>query len=102
MLAGTHPVDDNPHRMSQYAKHMSKFDVPSLHVPVPLSSVGYFASGNNMFINVHGVDDDRKVIYPLRFSSTLVSDRHVCNDSVTFLQLDGSFRNIIRCTIGMC
>ena len=30
-----------------------------------------------MSINVHGVNDDKKVIYPLRVSSTLVPDRHV-------------------------
>ena len=30
-----------------------------------------------MSINVYGVDDDKKVIYPLRVSSTLVPDRHV-------------------------
>ena len=29
-----------------------------------------------MSINVYGVDDDKKVIYPLRVSSTLVPDRH--------------------------
>ena len=30
-----------------------------------------------MSINVYGVDDDKKVFYPLRVSSTLVPDRHV-------------------------
>ena len=72
-----HLVDDNAHRMSQYVEHISKYDISSLHFPVPLSSVGSFASANNMYINVYGVDDDKKVIYPLRVSSTLVPDRHV-------------------------
>ena len=30
-----------------------------------------------MSINVYGVDDDKKVIYPFRVLSTLVPDRHV-------------------------
>ena len=30
-----------------------------------------------MSINVYGMDDDKKVIYTFRASSTLVSDRHV-------------------------
>ena len=30
-----------------------------------------------MSINVYGVDDDKKVIYPLRVSSALVPDKHV-------------------------
>ena len=38
-----------------------------LRFPAPLSSVGSFATTNNMSINVHGVDDDKKVIYPLPF-----------------------------------
>ena len=61
--------------MSQYTEHVGKYDFSSLHFPVPLSSVGSFATTNNMSINVYGVDDDKKVIYLLRVSSTLVSDR---------------------------
>ena len=30
-----------------------------------------------MSVTVYGVDNDKKVIYPLRVSPTLVSDRHV-------------------------
>ena len=45
--------------------------------PVPLSSVSSFATTNNMSINVYGVDDDKKVNYPLGVSSTFVPDRHV-------------------------
>ena len=45
--------------------------------PVPLSSVGSFATTNNMSINVYGVDDDKKVIYTLCVSSTFVPDGHV-------------------------
>ena len=54
----------------QYVELISKYDFLFLHFPVPLSSVGSFPSANNMFINVYGVDDDKKVIYPLRVSST--------------------------------
>ena len=48
-----------------------------LSFPVPLSSVGSFASVNNMSINVYGVHDDKGVIFPLRDLSTPVTDRHV-------------------------
>ena len=72
-----HPVDDNAHRMSKYTEHVGKYDFSSLHFHVPLSSVGSFVTTNNMSINVYGVNDDKKVIYPLRVSSTLVPDRHV-------------------------
>ena len=30
-------------------------------------------------MNVYGMDDDQKGIYPLRVSSTFVADRHVCD-----------------------
>ena len=63
--------------MSQYTEHVGTYDFSSLHFPVPLSSVGSFATANNKSINVYGVDDDKKVIYPLRVSSALVPDRHV-------------------------
>ena len=76
-MAGIHPVDANSHRISQYTEHVGKYDFSSLHFPVPLSSGGSFATTNNMSINVHGVDDDKKVTYPLLVSSTLVPDRHV-------------------------
>ena len=66
MIAGMHPVDVNGERMSQYTEHVDKYDLSSLHFPVLLSSVGSFATANNMSINVYGVDDDTKVIYPLR------------------------------------
>ena len=78
VLAGMHPVDAHTERMSKYAEHMGKNDFSSLRFPAPFSSVGPFAAANNLFINVYGVDDDKEVIYPLRVSSTPVSDRHVC------------------------
>ena len=77
VLAGLHPVDANAHRMHHYTNTVSKYDFSSLHFPVPLYSVGCFTTTNNMPINVYGVDDDKKVIYPHCFSSTLVPDRHV-------------------------
>ena len=77
ILAGMHPVNVNPHRRGMYAEHMRKYDFSSLSFPVPLQAVGSFALGNNMSMNVYGLDDDNEVIYPLLVSSTLVSDRHV-------------------------
>ena len=77
VLAGKHPVNANAHRMSQYTEHISKYNFSSLHFPVLLSSVGSFATANNMSIDVYGVDDDKKVIYPLPVSTTLVPDIHV-------------------------
>ena len=74
VLAGMYPVDANAHRMSQYTKYMGKYDFCSLHFPVPLSSVGSFATTNNMSITAYGVDDDKKMVYPLRVSSMLVPD----------------------------
>ena len=70
-----HHVDANGERMNQYTEYAVKYDCSSLHFPVPLSSVGSFATTNNMSINVYGLDDDKKVIYPLRDSSTPVPDR---------------------------
>ena len=78
VLAGMHPVDANGDRMSQYNDHIGKYDDSFLHFPVPLSSVGSFATTNNMSINVYGVDDDKKVIFPIRVSSTLVPDMSIC------------------------
>ena len=71
------PVGANGYRMSQYTEHVGKYDSSSLLFPVPLSSVGSFATTNNMSINVYGVDDDKEVIYPLGVSSTLVPDKYV-------------------------
>ena len=77
ILAGMHPIDVNADRRVKYAEHMGKYDFSPLSFPTPLQSVGPFALGNNMSINVYDVDDDNKVIYPFRVSSTLVPDRHV-------------------------
>ena len=72
-----HPVDVHADRRGKYIEHMGNYDFSSLSFPTPLQSVGPFALRNNMSINVYVVDDDNKVIYPLRVSSTLVPDRHV-------------------------
>ena len=74
MLARMHPVGDSTHRMSKYTEHMGNYDFSSLHFLVPLSSVGPFALAN-MSINVYGVDDGKEVIYPIRVSSTSVTDK---------------------------
>ena len=58
VLEGMHSVDANAHRMSQYTEHVGKYNFCSLHFPVPLSSIGSFATA--------------KLMYPLRVSFTLV------------------------------
>ena len=77
VLAGMPPVDTHGERMSQYIEHADRCDFSSLHFPARLSSVGSFASVNEMTINVYGIDDDKKVIYPLHVSSKVVPDRQV-------------------------
>ena len=59
-----HPADVNADRRGKYVEHMGKYEFSSLHFPVPLQVVGSFALGNNMSINVYGVNDDNEVIYP--------------------------------------
>ena len=71
-----HLAGIDAHLMSKYTEHVGKYDFSSLSFPVHLSSVGSFASANNISINIYGVDD-KKVVYPLRVSTTLVPDRHV-------------------------
>ena len=72
ILAGMHPVDVHADRRGKYVD-----DFSSLSFPVPLQAVDPLALRNNMSINVYGVDDDNKVIYELRVSSTVVPDSHV-------------------------
>ena len=43
---------------------VTKHDFSSLLFPVPISSIGSFDTKNNLSINVYGVDNDKKVIYP--------------------------------------
>ena len=79
VLAGMHPVDKcnrNQNRMSGYVEHVDKYDFYSLCFPVALSSIGSFAAKNDLSINVYGVDNNNKVIYPLRVSHTIVPNRH--------------------------
>ena len=49
VLAGMHHVDAYGERMSQYTEHVGKYDISSLHFPVPLSSVGSFSTANNIY-----------------------------------------------------
>ena len=79
MLAGTHPVGkhEHPNRMDKYERHVSKYEFFSFRFPVPLSSIGSFDTTNNLSINGYGVENDEKVIYPIRVSQTVVPDRHV-------------------------
>ena len=80
VLAGMHPVDKcnrNPNRMSGYVECVDKYDFSSPCFPVALSYIGSFAARNDLSINVYGVDNDNKVIYPLRVSQTIVPNRRV-------------------------
>ena len=79
VLAGIHPVGrrKHPDRMNTYEEHVNKYDFSSFHFPVPLSSIGSFAKANNLSISVYGVENEKKVVYPLRVSQTVVRDRHV-------------------------
>ena len=72
-----HPATDNPNRMENYAMHAGKYDFSPLRFPVPLSSIASFATKNNLSINAYGVEDEKKVIYPLRVTEAVVADRHV-------------------------
>ena len=77
MFAGIHPVAVNSERIGKYVEHVNKYDFSSPRFPVSLSSIASFARANNLSINVYGIEDDKKLIYPLRVSQTVVSDRHV-------------------------
>ena len=75
VLAEMHPLAVNGKRMENYVEHTDTYDFSSLRFPVSLSSIASFAKANN--INVYGIDDDQKVIYPLRVLQAVVTDRHV-------------------------
>ena len=73
-----HPTtSDNPNRMENYVVHAGEYDFSSLCFPVPLSSIASFATKNNLSIKVYGVEDEKKVIYPLRVTESVVADSHV-------------------------
>ena len=72
-----HPVAVHGDRMDKYVEHVNKYDFSYLRFPVPLSSIGSFVTSNNLSINVYGIEDGKKVIYPLRVSQTIVPDRHM-------------------------
>ena len=74
ILAGMHPVDANAEGSTSNTLVSMTF---LLCLFLPFQSVGPFALRNNMSINVYGVDDDNKLIYPHRVSSSLVPGRHV-------------------------
>ena len=76
VLAGMHPVNTNARRMSKYVEHVDKYDFSSLRFSVPLSSIGSFAAADNSSINVYGIADNKKVIYPFRVS--LQVDTWIC------------------------
>ena len=57
--------------------HAGEYDYSSLSVLVPLSSIASFAIKNKLSINVYGVQDEKKVIYPLRVTEAVIADRHL-------------------------
>ena len=63
--------------MTAYQDHPGKFDFSTLCFPVTLSVIGSFPVKNNLSINVYGVEDEKKVIYPLRVTEAVIPDRHV-------------------------
>ena len=72
-----HLVAIHGKRMNRYVEHIEKYDFSSLRFPVPLSPTGSFAAADNLTINVYGIEDNKKVIYPLHVPQTVVSGRHV-------------------------
>ena len=78
VLAGMHPATSNkPNSMENYVVYASEYDFSSLCFSVPLSSIASFAAKNSLSINVNGVEDEKKVIYPLRVTEAVLPDRHV-------------------------
>ena len=78
VLAGMHPtMADNPNRMGNYLEHACGYDFSSLCFPVSLSSIAPFAAKNNLSINVYGVEDEKKVIFPLCVTDSVAPGRHV-------------------------
>ena len=77
VLAALHPVTDHSNRMDNYLPYVNLCDFSSLSFPVPLSAVAPFAKRNEMPINVYGIEDGRKLIYPLRVSDAVIPGKHV-------------------------
>ena len=53
------------------------YDFWSFCFPVSLSSIAPFTAKNNLSINVYGVEDEKKVIYPVCVTDSVVPGRHV-------------------------
>ena len=69
-----YPLDVNADRRVKYAEHMGRYEFSSLSFFVPLQAVGPFSLRNKMSNYLYGMDDDNKVIYPIRVLSTLVPE----------------------------
>ena len=63
--------------MDNYTDCVNRYDFSALKLPVPLSSVAPFAAKNNIFINVYGVEDGKRVVFPLCVTSDVVTGKHV-------------------------
>ena len=73
-----HPtMADNANRMENYVEHACGYDFSSLCFPVLLSSIAPFAAKYNLSINVYGVEEKKKVIFPLCATYSVVPGRHV-------------------------
>ena len=73
-----HPTTaDNANRMVNYVEHACGYQFTSLCFPESLSSIAPFADKNNLSINVYGVEDEKKVIFPLCVTDSVVPGRHV-------------------------
>ena len=78
VLAGMHPAKGGkPNRMENYEVYAGEYDFSYLCFPVSLSSIASFSAKNNLSINVYDVEDEKKVMYPLRVTEAVVADRHV-------------------------
>ena len=73
-----HPTTaDNPNRMVNYVEHACGYDFSSLCFPLSLSSIALFAAKNNLSIKVYRVEHEKKDIFPLCVTDSVVPGRHV-------------------------
>ena len=75
VLAGLHPISDNPDRMGNYMEYVDKYDFYGLSYTVPLSSIAPLAARNG--ISVYAVEDRKRVVCPLCVTSDVVTGKHV-------------------------